>query len=164
MKGGGDIVNWDAVGAVAEAIGGIGVILTLAYLSIQIRGSNRVASGQARQSMSEFAMGISKFRAEHADRYAKLASGVDLSPGDKEFQYWSHMQMLSFGEAYFHQFELRLMADSHWQGFSNWMEKYVESPGFEEFWAREGASFSAEYCEWVNEKRENRQSRVTPQT
>jgi hypothetical protein len=60
-------MNWEAVGAIAEGIGGLGVILTLVYLSLQIRGSNRVAKAQSRHSMSEFAMGISRFRAEHAD-------------------------------------------------------------------------------------------------
>ena len=87
-------MNWEAIGAVTEGIGGLGVILTLVYLSLQIRGSNRVAIAQSRQSMTEFAMGISRFRAEHADRYAKIASGEDLSAGDKEFLYWSHMQMM----------------------------------------------------------------------
>lgn len=34
-------MNWDAVGAIAESIGAIGVMISLAYLSIQVRTSNR---------------------------------------------------------------------------------------------------------------------------
>ena len=153
-------MNWSAVGAIAEAIGGVGVILTLAYLSIQIRGSNRVASAQSRQSMSGFALGISKFRAEHADRYAKIASGEALSPGDKEFQYWSHMQMLTYGESYFHQFQLNLMPESHWEGFSSWIEAYAESAGFDEFWEKDGASFSEDYSDWINERLASRDKKL----
>ena len=126
--------------------------MTLGYLAIQIRGSNRVASAQSRQSMSEFAMGISRFRAEHADRYAKIAAAAELSPGDREFLYWSHMQMLTFGEAYFHQFQLGLMPPSHWQGFSNWIEAYMEGKEFELFWQQEGSSFSQDYSAWINER------------
>ena len=37
-------MNWDAIGAIAETVGGIGVVLTLFYLALQIRGSNRVAT------------------------------------------------------------------------------------------------------------------------
>ena len=154
------MVNWSAIGAIAEAIGGLGVILTLGYLSLQIRGSNRVASAQSRQSMSEFAMGISRFRAEHADRYAKIASGEELSQGDKEFQYWSHMQMLTYGEAYYRQFELGLMPDSHWKGFTRWIEGYVRSSGFEQFWEKEGTSFSEDYSAWVNEIFEKQQRKT----
>ena len=34
-------MNWDAVGAIAETIGVFGVIVTIGYLAIQVRQSNR---------------------------------------------------------------------------------------------------------------------------
>ena len=34
-------MNWDALGAIAESIGALGVMLSLAYLSIQVRTNNR---------------------------------------------------------------------------------------------------------------------------
>jgi len=40
-------MNWDAIGAVGEAVGAIGVVATLAYLAVQIRqntGATRAAS------------------------------------------------------------------------------------------------------------------------
>ena len=148
-------MNWDAVGAIAEGIGGLGVILTLVYLSLQIRGSNRVARAQSRHSMSEFAMGISRFRAEHADRYARIATGEDLSPGDKTFIYWSHMQMITYGEAYYELFQLGLMPDSHWKGYSNWIDSYIREPHFEEFWRTDSTSFSEDYQQWIGEKLKN---------
>ena len=145
-------MNWDAIGAIAEAVGGIGVILTLAYLSIQIRGSNRVSSAQSRQSMSEFAMGYSRFRAEHADRFARILSAEELSAGDEEFLYWSHMQMLTYGEAYYQQFQLGLMPDSHWEGFSRWIDTYIKGREFKEFWESDYSSFSKDYSEWIDKK------------
>lgn len=147
-----DSINWDAIGAVAEAIGGIGVILTLGYLSLQIRGSNRVAHAQSRQAMSEFAMGFARFRAEHADRVARITSDDELSAGDKEFLYWNHMQMMTYGEAYFRQFELGLMPKNHWEGFSHWIDDYTRSPGFAEFWKTDRTSFSEDFSEWVDKK------------
>ena len=120
-------MNWEALGAIAESIGGLGVIITLGYLALQIRGSNRVACAQSRQSMSAFAMSISRFHAEFADRCAKVASSEQLTAGDKEFQYWNHMQMLTYGESYYHQFQLGLMPEDHWKGFSNWIEAYSSS-------------------------------------
>ena len=102
--------------------------------------------------MTEFAMGIARFRTEHADRYAKIKSAEELSIGDKEFLYWSHMQMLTYGEAYYQQFQLGLMPDTHWEGFSNWIDAYIEAPQFREFWQLESASFSSDYSEWVSKK------------
>jgi len=34
-------VNWDAIGAIAEAVGSIAVIVTLAYLAVQLRTANK---------------------------------------------------------------------------------------------------------------------------
>ena len=149
-------MDWSALGAIADVVGGIGVIVTLVYLAIQIRGSNRIASAQSRQSMSEFALNISRFRAEHADRFAKIGSKKELSEGDKEFQFWSHMQMLIYGETHFHQFQLGLMSESQWKGFASWIESYVNSAGFEDFWIQEAQSFSEDYSAWINEQLKTR--------
>jgi len=39
-------LNWDAFGAIAEFIGAIAVVLTLLYLAVQIRQSNRLSKFQ----------------------------------------------------------------------------------------------------------------------
>jgi hypothetical protein len=43
-------MNWEAIGAVGEILSALGVIITLAYLALQIRQSNKVASWQTHQS------------------------------------------------------------------------------------------------------------------
>ena len=39
-------MNWDALGAIAEFVGAIAVVLTLLYLAVQIRQSNRLSRFQ----------------------------------------------------------------------------------------------------------------------
>jgi hypothetical protein len=41
-------LNWDAIGAVAEAIGAAGVIASLLYLAVQVRGSTRASAVEAK--------------------------------------------------------------------------------------------------------------------
>jgi hypothetical protein len=41
-------VNWDAIGAVAEAIGAVGVIASLLYLATQVRASTRASAVEAK--------------------------------------------------------------------------------------------------------------------
>jgi hypothetical protein len=62
-------MNWEAIAAISQLVGTIGVILTLAFLAVQVRGNTKVANAQARHSISEFVLRIAIFRAEHADRY-----------------------------------------------------------------------------------------------
>ena len=37
-----DLMDWDAVGAIAEAAGAVGVMLTLIYLALQTKQNSRV--------------------------------------------------------------------------------------------------------------------------
>ena len=46
------MVNWEAVGAVGEIAGAAGVIITLAYLSVQIRSSSRATESQVHASLA----------------------------------------------------------------------------------------------------------------
>lgn len=48
-------MNWDAIGAVAELLGAIGVIVSLAYLAGQIRRSTRV---QKRANLGDIAIDL----------------------------------------------------------------------------------------------------------
>ena len=47
--------------AIAELIAAIAVVISLIYLAIQVRQSNRVNSATARHSLSQFALDFSKW-------------------------------------------------------------------------------------------------------
>ena len=46
-------MNWEAVGAFAEAIGAIAVVATLIYLAAQIRQNTTALKGQTRASITQ---------------------------------------------------------------------------------------------------------------
>src|ERR1700746_4049722 len=99
-------MNLNDLANIGQIVGAIGVMFTLVYLAIQIRGNTKGTSAQARHAISEFVLRISIFRAEHADRFAKIESGTELTEGDRQFQYWSPLQFLLHAETYFHHHEL----------------------------------------------------------
>src|ERR1700732_2086082 len=106
-------MNLNDLANIAQIIAAAGVVISLVYLAVQIRGNTKVAGAQARHALSEFALRFAIFRAEHADRFAKLERRTELTEGDRQFEYWSHVQMLLHAETYFHHHELGLMPDSH---------------------------------------------------
>ncbi len=143
-------MNLNDLANLAQIIAAAGVVVSLIYLAAQIRGNTKVASAQARHSISEFVLRISIFRAEHADRFAKLESGLELTEGDRQFQYWSHVQMLLHAETYFHHHELGLMPEEHWRGYARYMTRYIRSLGFKEVWSDIGPAFSEDFVRWVD--------------
>ena len=143
-------MNLSDVANLAQIIAALGVVVSLIYLAVQIRENTKVASAQARHSISEFVLRISMFRAEHADRFAKLESGAELTDGDRQFRYWSHIQFLLHAETYFHQHDLGLMPDAHWQPYAQYFAKYTQSSGFREVWDDIGPGFSEDFARWIN--------------
>jgi hypothetical protein len=42
-------MNWDALGAIGDFVSGMGVIVTLGYLAVQIRSNTNLVRGQAQR-------------------------------------------------------------------------------------------------------------------
>ena len=143
-------MNLNDLANLAQIVAAVGVVVSLIYLAVQIRGNTKVAGAQARHALSDFALRFSIFRAEHADRFARLESGVELTDGDRVFQYWSHVQMLLHAETYFHHHQLGLMPDQHWRGYVRYITRYVQSPGFVEVWKDIGPGFSEDFARWID--------------
>src|ERR1700747_1263973 len=143
-------MNLNDLANIAQIVAAVGVVVSLIYLAVQIRGNTKVASAQARHSISEFVLRISIFRAEHADRFAKLESGTELTEGDRQFQYWSHVQFLLHAETYFHHHELGLMPDAHWRPYARYLTRYMQSPGFRGVWNDIGKGFSENFARWID--------------
>ena len=47
-------MNWDAIGAIAEVLGALAVLVTLLYFSLQIRQSNKLAEAESQRELMNF--------------------------------------------------------------------------------------------------------------
>ena len=89
------------------------------------------------------------FKAEHADRLAKVLEETDLNSGDLQFRWWNHMMVLLHAETYYHHYELKLIPTKHWSGYVKYVRGYLEFPGVREFWDDVGAAFSVDISKWI---------------
>ncbi len=133
----------------AELIASIAVVVSIIYLGLQIRQGTRVNSATARHAISQFALEFSMFKAEHADRLAKVTKETDLSDGDLTFRWWNHMMVFLHAKTYFHHYELGLMPSKHWNGYVRYVKGYLSTPGVRDFWADVGPAFSFDFSKWV---------------
>lgn len=135
---------------ISEILASIAVIITLVYLAKQVKQSTRVNRAASRHSLSEFALELTKFRAEHSDRWAKVMQEKNLNSGDIEFRNWNHMMLLLHAETYYHHYKLKLMPDNHWKNYAKFIIVALDSPGFEDHWNEVGFAFSEDFSEWMN--------------
>jgi hypothetical protein len=82
-------MNWDAIAAVAEVIGVVGVIVSIAYLGIQVRKGNRLAEGAAFEGV--FSNTLSHIRGmidgEHRDAVIKGLVRYDELVGSEKMTF-----------------------------------------------------------------------------
>jgi hypothetical protein len=78
-------MNWEAIGAIGEVLGAVGVVATLGYLAFQLRQNNKLLSAQARYSLRVLRSDVadSILAAHVLEAIHKYAAGEDVTPAEK---------------------------------------------------------------------------------
>jgi hypothetical protein len=85
-------LNWDAVGAIAEAVGAGGVIATLLYLAIQIRANTRSVRASTHQEAENGARQVTLVLAQDPELSRIWSRGLldfDSLPGEEKIRFGS---------------------------------------------------------------------------
>jgi len=151
-----NLVNTDALGNIGDFLGGLGVIVTLGYLALQIR-HNTVTSKtnsyqEAVSAISDWSREIA-LSSEASDILIRGSSNLeDLSPQER-------MRFVLLMSAY-----LRNMENLHmkfltgtventvWEGWENRLHTFFDgSPGMLTYWENNQSAFSPAFRNNVNE-------------
>lgn len=134
----GGCLNWTAVGAVGELLGGLVVIATLIYLGQQVRQSNRLARAEAyRLTLHRFSE-ISHEWAVNGDTAELMVRVVlnglrrdDLSPRQRAIVGFEINSMLRLCAAVYHQERLGILPESVYDVMG---ERVLGSPYMHDLW------------------------------
>ena len=84
-------MDWDAIGAVGEWVGALAVLITLVYLTIQIKQSAKTQKAQTHQQMThDRAQNVREFlhNRELRDAVAKSTAGHEVDDNERNILYW----------------------------------------------------------------------------
>jgi hypothetical protein len=121
-------VNWEAIGAIGEIVGGAAVIGTLIYLSLQIRQTNKVNASAVRQSFYDFTARQMLHGTDSSEFHAMLdracMSEAELLPGER-FQLLRFFQAVFVGYqcAYF-QYRQGALGEEDWKIFRTLLRSF----------------------------------------
>lgn len=136
------IVNWEAIGAIGEIAGAIGVIATLVYLSVQVRSStlaSRVESKLAATRMyTDFLSGLI-----HSPEVNELflRGRKNLSSlTSEEFYRFSNLalQSFSFFSAGYFQYSRGTLQESDWYENMAVIKFWLAGEGCQQWWEKVG--------------------------
>jgi len=132
-------LNWEAVGAIAEALGALAVLVTFVYLSIQVRDARRQLQLSAHESRTARNLKISLIRVSDpllAGIIVKVQQQDELTPEEviRIESYWSaifrHLEDLHY------QMTAGALDDETWQSNLAGIQAMCEIPAARTAWSR----------------------------
>ena len=137
-------MNWDAIGAIAETLGAVGVIASLVYLATQIRTSR---DQMAENTRALRAGTYQQFQTELRHSFSVDAPGMDsivrrgladsssLDEADAfRLDFWISGVMHAYDNAYY-QYRVGLLDEDRWQmHFSGLRQTLIRYPGVRQWW------------------------------
>ena len=148
-------MDWDALGAIGELAGAIGVIVSLVYLGSQIKSQNSESKAAAVESMTAQWNAFMSDMATNTELAriweAGLRSIDELEP--TEFvQLSTHFnRIFRIYESMFRQHQAGRLDDELWEGLNSSMADFSKSPGVSAWWKLRGHWFSRGFRTYVQQ-------------
>ena len=147
-------MNWDALAAVAESVGAVGVIVTLLYLSLQVRGNTRALRvGTYDSFVAQFRDWNASFRSdpELATQFTQQLEDIEsLDEVSRRHAVHVFYDLFKLAENLHYQYRMGMIDHSLWSGWENMFHQYLTAPGGTWYWSRRRTFFAPEFAEWVD--------------
>ena len=138
-------MNWEAFGSIAEMIGAIGVIISLAYLAVQVRTNTRAIKGssmfEAENSLAQANETILLFS---DDLKAIILRAYDPSESSENFSEYelalvgTHFRaILQKYAGQYAQYKNGLLDEETWQNRLAWANGLIQLPVASDWWEHE---------------------------
>ncbi len=146
-------MNWNAIGAVAELFGAVGVIVSLLYLATQLRQSNVLAKRNAVQTTLASRGELNRFLAGDPAISDLYWRGLD-SPDDLNESEWHRFiiilsTLVRQFEAIHTDHNAGLLSDGIWQSQNNSIQRWMSKPGAQRVLKQLKADFDPEFVRLV---------------
>ena len=133
-------MNWDAIGAISEAIGAAGVIASLLYLAVQIRSSTRASAVESKLASTRFYTEFFGSLVESPELNELMMRGrkslETLSP--EEYYRFSNLvfQAFSFFSAGYFQVRQGTLSEQDWFEGRAILRYWLRGPGVQQWWSK----------------------------
>lgn len=146
-------MNWEAIAAISEGIGAIAVVITLAYLALQIRQNTAAMRSTATQGAHDQAAEFYRTLAEDPELPLIIARGCqspdDLSKAEIG-RYFAVLQLSLFNfQNWYFQTRDHFMDDTLLSSWSRIVTSFSGTPGFRRFWEARGYIFAPEFRDFL---------------
>jgi hypothetical protein len=141
-------MNWEAIGAIAELVGAIGVIASLGYLASQIRSSNRLSRSEAKlAAVAQYSSFIDDLIAHPELNAIFRRARRDLrSLEDEDRAQFVNIAMKAFYffSAQHFQYRTGTLEETEWKESHRLLIWWLRGPGIQEWWQSFGRTLATD--------------------
>jgi len=139
-------MNWNAVAAIAEMLGAIGVLATLVYLTAQIRANTRALRAATAKDAVAAVRSLNMPMIQDAALARAFRVGVEGLEGldDDErarFLHWVFNLFRTLEDLHY-QYLTGTLEEETWNSWIRFWSIYLLSPGFRAYWSVRGHTFT----------------------
>ena len=149
-------MNWDAIGAAGEIVGALAVVVSLIYLSGQVKHTNKLARNASTQSVIGSETNFASILLQNACVWNKVISGEQFSDAveEREGIILFNLYLLD-SENRFHQWKDGFLEEQSWKGREKTLDKMVFLPIYE-LWEKSlsASGHSQDFLHLLSEIRE----------
>ncbi len=130
-------MNWDALGAIAESLGAVGVIATLFYLGAQIRQNTASVRAASRQDISDGYRTINRLLLDPAVARAfskGLSSYPDLPFEERNLFNTLMGEQTTFFQGVYALYESGNLPEDYYVAYRDWTASLLATPGGRAFY------------------------------
>ncbi len=148
-------MNWDAIGAIAELFGAVGVIASLVYLAVQIRQNTRtVKVSSYQQLVSQIQQGgfIAVQDPDAAQLMGRAYREYEELPPEQRAQAAGFLQatFVTF-QSHHYMYRQGLLDDDMWAAHRENLRRTISMPGPRAWWDAGIIAFSEPFVHLINE-------------
>jgi hypothetical protein len=146
-------INWDALGAIGDFLGSIGVLISLVYLAMQTRASAAETRDATIQSVMQLAI---QFRAESysgdlAAIRLKAAMNEKMTPLES-LQFEGYLSALfELNELVFVQYQKGKLDPEYFMAWERRTKAAVSVPRIQQFWAKTKTGYRDSFVEYIDQ-------------
>jgi hypothetical protein len=145
-------LNWDALGAIGEIMGSMGVLVSLIYLAVQTRNGASETRDASIHSVMELAI---KFRAESytgdlADIRMKAAMNQPMEPIEV-LKFEGYLSALfELNELVFVQYQKDKLDPEYFKAWERRTQAAISVPRIQQFWGKTKTGYRASFVEYID--------------
>jgi hypothetical protein len=145
-------MNWEAIGAIGELVGGAVVVASLIYLAVQVRQNTNAVRSTTRHAWLSAIQTCNQFALDHSDVWNKGAFEQQELGGEELTRFITLIHSgLNAYETLYSEYLAGNVEDEFWEGKVRQMTFIVSSPSGRAAWVNYTHLFDKRFVKYVNE-------------